>query len=131
MADEGRNVLKAWGREVWLTNTDKYCAKQLYIQPDFVCSFHAHNVKDETFICSEGQGWLELGDEIYRLLPGHVYHVPVGTYHRFWSDGGTMVLLEISTHHNDLDVVRKIDSRPILSGIPLNCVERQPGPDET
>jgi D-lyxose ketol-isomerase len=113
-------VEKVWGAEAWLTNTEKYCAKILKLNPGFQCSLHYHNFKDETFIVMQGDVYLE----IRRILSAQpLYHhfnsgdqqrVYPGTAHRFWTnnpDGA--LILEISTYHDDEDVVRLQESSRI------------------
>lgn len=124
----GRTISKEWGREVWLVNHPRFCAKQLYLIPGFACSLHRHDDKDECFVVSEGTGWLELGYDLYRLLPGHAYVVPRMTWHRFWADvpGSGVVILEISSHHDDADVERAHPSGRIDQG----CLIKAPTPGE-
>lgn len=116
--EEGKRVKKVWGVEVYLTNTPEYCAKQLYVDVGAASSLHHHKKKKETFIVSSGTGWLQLGDDVYRLFPGRAIVIEPGTPHRFWTDipGSGMIILEISTHHDDDDVQRTIESRKILVG---------------
>lgn len=125
----GRTCEKVWGREVWLVNHPRFCAKQLYLTPGFACSLHRHADKDECFVVSEGTGWLELGPDLYRLLPGHAFVVPRMTWHRFWADvpGRGVVILEISSHHDDLDVERLHPSGRIGSGC---LIKASPPPSE-
>ncbi len=106
-------VEKKWGAEEILINNDKYCSKLLHIKPGFQSSLHFHNIKDETFIAVAGGTWVKyIHDGFPRqvLLIGwrrDVLHLPPGTPHRFWSAfAGGSVLLEVSTPHDDADVVR-------------------------
>lgn len=111
-------VPKAWGEELWLTNQPEYCAKLLLLQPDWQCSLHRHRLKKETFIVMEGEVVLQVGVDLqatlHRLTPGEQLTLLPQTYHRFWTtspQGAT--ILEISTHHSDLDVERLAPSSPI------------------
>lgn len=124
--DEGKTVEKVWGREVWLTNTPLYCLKQLHVNPGYRCSLHYHEAKDETFVVGSGAGFLQLRDDLYRLREGDVVHVPPRTPHRFFAEGSDpLVLLEVSTHHDDADVVRLRESEPLKRGLSVN--EPAPG----
>lgn len=111
-------VNKAWGIEWWLTNTDKYCAKILFLNRGFRCSLHRHDIKQEDFLILEGKVRLEQRDvrgypfdEI--LLPGDARTIRSRTLHRFSPIGGNAIILEISTQHSDDDVFRIEESGPI------------------
>lgn len=111
-------VEKAWGSETWLVNSELYCAKFLNISPQYRCSLHAHKVKDETFIVLNGGVILEQvdasGHKHEEILGyGDARHIAPGTYHRFGSIAGATIL-EVSTHHDDADVIRLEASSQIL-----------------
>lgn len=115
------HVPKVWGQEIWLTNSDKYCAKFLILKDGFQCSLHRHLIKDETFFVMEGQVNLEVQTgtnqkfkQTIRLDAGDNYHIPVGVFHRFSIQGhGPATILEVSTRHDDLDCERLEESREI------------------
>ena len=128
-----QTVTKIWGVETWLANTDKYCAKILSLNPGYQCSQHLHKVKDETFFVMNGVVTLEFDDYkqggilLYGRMnttrtmhPGDSQRIEPQSFHRFSSEGGATIL-EISTHHDDADVVRfeeskRIESRDNLEG---------------
>jgi mannose-6-phosphate isomerase-like protein (cupin superfamily) len=105
MAEEGRLVTKVWGEEQYITNTEQYCGKLLHIKPGYVCSYHAHPIKDETFYVIAGHGVIQINSAIYPVKVGSTYRIRPAEWHRFATAGG-MTLLEISTHHEDADVER-------------------------
>lgn len=118
-------VQKAWGTEFWLTNTEKYCAKILALAPGWMCSIHSHDLKDETFLVLQGLVDLEVFREPRRqdgettlwcssrtLKPGESYRLRPRARHRFSSKYGA-IILEVSTRHDDDDVFRLEESRPI------------------
>ncbi len=115
------HVPKIWGVEIWLTNSDKYCAKFLILKDGYQCSLHRHLVKDETFFVIEGTITIEIQTGTSQkfkmaviLKPGENYHIPVGVFHRFSTQGhGPATILEVSTKHDDMDVERLEDSREI------------------
>lgn len=110
----GTHVPKAWGCEKILINGNHYCAKRLIVTPGWRCSLHRHLVKEECFCVEQGTGtiWGPLGP--VRVAPGAVVEIPAGTWHCFWNDGDVdLVLLEISTHHDDADVERLTQSGPL------------------
>lgn len=117
-------VEKVWGREVWLVNGEQYCAKRLTVNPGWRCSMHRHPRKDETFIVESGYGWALVEDDPIELLPGTIVEVPPNTWHMFWCPAGhptPLVFLEVSTHHDDQDVVRHSESAPLKT--PLRVPE--------
>lgn len=110
-------VKKVWGSEYWIVNSENYCLKLLEIHPGFQCSLHKHLIKDETFIVLDGVVKLEQADvrgTIFEetLRSGDQRRIAPKTPHRFGSMNGAMIL-EISTHHEDTDVVRIAESGPI------------------
>lgn len=106
-------IEKCWGCEEILVNTPRYCAKYLYVQGGFVCSNHRHLIKDETFICVAGEGFIKVGYQPPRWVrPGDTVRVEQADWHYFGSFDG-MTLLEVSTHHDDADVERQQGSRAI------------------
>lgn len=112
-------IPKAWGHEIVLCNTDKYCAKLLVLAGGKQCSLHKHLVKDETFFVLEGAITLEWGYKPERLVrahlrPGEDFHCLPGTLHRFGS-GAPAVILEVSSHHSDIDVERLEESGDVPS----------------
>lgn len=124
--DNFKTVDKVWGQEIWLVNNDRYCAKLLHINSGWQCSLHMHPIKKETFIVLDGGVGLEVGMgfdengesptyfEKLQLVPGETYTLEPNTYHRFWSYTDTdAVVLEISSTHDDTDVVRIEESRPL------------------
>ena len=120
--DEGKQVIKTWGTELYYTNTDKFCGKKLTVNPLKICSRHLHKIKDEMFTVLSGKGFIEVNERIYYVVEGDHIHVPSGTWHRFWTVEG-MELLEISTHHEDSDVERETKSDVIYT------VNRNPIPE--
>lgn len=113
-----RVVPKLWGTEHWIVNSDKYCFKVLTVNPGYQCSLHYHKKKDETYIVYDGEILLEQRDvrgypyeEV--LSTGQQRHIEPKTPHRFHAMGGMAVVLEISTHHDDADVVRIEESKKI------------------
>lgn len=129
-AQGGHYVPKLWGGELWLENNDLYCGKLLYLKQGYVSSIHYHEVKDESFIALEGvvivelHGWADFGREpnidvdpvetiMLRGWAHDKIRIPPFRAHRFYVEEGRAVVLEVSTPHDDEDVVRLEDSRAI------------------
>ena len=106
------HVEKTWGCEDWLVNTEAYCAKILTINQHCGGSYHHHENKDETFLCLSGCVMLLLEQddgrmETHELGIGGSVHIPPGAAHLLiGSSEEPCILLEVSTHHDDEDVVR-------------------------
>ena len=98
-------VERDWGKELWLINCEEYCAKLLYLPKNAYAGEHYHNVKKETFWCLRGTCILTLNKKEYTL---DQFSKPItilpGEPHTFKSNSNCL-LLEISTHHSDDDVV--------------------------
>lgn len=86
-------------------NTPLYCAKFLHFHPGKKSSLHFHRVKQETFHVLDGECMVESGEGKHLLHKGGTLHIPVAEPHRVSSKFGC-ILLEVSTHHEDSDVVR-------------------------
>lgn len=102
-------VDKVWGFEQIVVNTPLYCAKFLHVQPGKKCSLHYHKIKDETFYVLDGECGMQTSLVAPVPIPvmhkGQGQYIPPGLPHRFSSERGC-ILLEVSTHHDDADVVR-------------------------
>ena len=109
-------VTKTWGTEFWIVNCDKYCLKYLKINPGFQSSVHAHAKKDETFVGLSGTLRLNVHfanaqvHTVHAIHPGQTYRIPPETFHSFQAFNVSWVM-EVSTHHDDRDVVRLTESR--------------------
>lgn len=118
--EEVKIIEKEWGTEEVFVNNNLYCLKRLTIKPGYRCSWHWHLRKDETFVVTEGKGFIEVERYVQGKMtphpqpvePGSIVRIPPHTFHRFYSHDG-MVMWEVSTHHDDSDVTRKDTSGPI------------------
>lgn len=101
-------------------NTELYCAKLLYLEPGAQCSLHKHRKKDETFRVLDGRCTLEFGGLKRVLAKGDLQRIRPGVYHRFRNEryAPICVILEVSTHHDESDVIRKEPSMSGTGGIP-------------
>lgn len=126
-----KKVKKVWGRELWIVNCPEYCGKLLYLDKGAKSSLHKHPKKKETFFCLEGQVALTIDKKDYMLNPfSRPKTIMPNTIHLF--RGITpAVILEISTCHDDKDVVRYSKSKAGLwSGVTkLNTLALIPSRD--
>lgn len=89
----------------------EYCCKLLEINKGSSGSLHFHPNKKESFIMAMGKVKLELGKKVIKLSkgPNAVTILPL-TPHRFTALKQSAIL-EVSTHHDDDDVVRIEESK--------------------
>jgi mannose-6-phosphate isomerase-like protein (cupin superfamily) len=118
-----QTVIKKWGYELWIENNDLYCGKHLHVLPNKWCSVHYHKIKHETFYVISGELKLQFSKELdleiwEKSLVAEII-IPKGcsfvlepmTAHRFVSNlNYPCDFIEISTHHDDLDSYRLIES---------------------
>lgn len=111
-------VEKLWGQEYWIVNNRHYCMKFLLVLPGKSSSRHYHRIKDETFYVDSGIVHLELDGKEYILHPGQSVRIEPKTPHRFWNDWGNddVLIVEVSTQHDDEDVVRLCESFELPKG---------------
>jgi mannose-6-phosphate isomerase-like protein (cupin superfamily) len=109
-----QEVKKEWGGELWFANNEKYCGKLLWVDQWRWSSsgkFHYHKIKDETFLCIEGDLVLEYEEDgvfhSITLQPQQSFRIFPGTKHRFSTrtiDGCKFI--EASTTHKEEDSYR-------------------------
>lgn len=118
MKEQIKKVKKVWGREVWLVNCDEYCGKLLYLDKGAVSSMHYHEVKKETFYALSGQTALTIEGKDYMLNPAsRPKTIYPGQKHQFRGLSDGIIILEISTHHDDSDVIRLSASKGAKDGV--------------
>ena len=116
------DIVKIWGRERVIANHGLYCGKILFVEPGYQSSLHYHRIKDETFYVDSGEVSLEIFLDTARPREKHVLRLKKGqsirieplTPHRFRSaTSDPAKIIEVSTYHDDDDVVRIEDSRSL------------------
>mgnify|MGYP001349314613 FL=1 len=114
ISSEIKHVPKGWGYEKWIVNTDEYCGKLLFFDEGKRCSWHYHNLKDETFYLQSGRILLYYGDsdDLAKandciLEPGDKFHIYRGLRHQMIAVESSE-LFEFSTEHFDEDSYRVI-----------------------
>jgi mannose-6-phosphate isomerase-like protein (cupin superfamily) len=113
-------VDKVWGREEWFVNELEYCFKKLTLKPGFSSSLHYHKKKKETFRVEKGSCKLMVRKRdkelIYSMREGTLMTIQPGQPHRFWLEKEVerpCIIYEVSTHHDDEDVVRLEESKAL------------------
>jgi D-lyxose ketol-isomerase len=113
-----RVIEKMWGKEFVLANNGKYCLKFLKVNPGFQSSIHCHKKKDETFIGWAGTTRLTIhaasgeAQSEHAIHQGQSYRLKPNVYHSFQAYNVSWIL-EVSTAHEEKDVVRLQESRKV------------------
>jgi mannose-6-phosphate isomerase len=108
-----RRVEKPWGWELIWAETEQYVGKLLFVRAGEALSLQYHELKDESWLVTEGRARLELGEaddgelEPVEIGPDDTFRFPPRTAHRLTALEDTLVV-EVSTPHLD-DVVRVED----------------------
>lgn len=124
MSNNSHNIVpKKWGYEIWIENNSLYCGKHLCVIPQKWCSVHYHKNKKETFYIIKGELLLQYSDNLNLeywinnqsptivLKEGDSFTLNTLIAHRFTSNKNTACdFIEISTHHDDNDSYRIIES---------------------
>jgi mannose-6-phosphate isomerase len=109
--EKEKEVMKPWGREVWLTHNEKYVMKFLEVKEGERLSLQYHEEKDEALLLFEGKVLLTLGtkdnpselnDVVWKK--GEVVRFKPGTIHRMKAITNSFII-EVSTPEVE-DVVR-------------------------
>jgi len=114
MTSSIKHVPKGWGYEKWIANTERYCGKLLYFSKGKKCSWHYHEIKEETFYIQSGKLHLLYGfdDNLEDakgivLNPGDKFEIPRKLRHQMYALEDTE-MYEFSTTHFDDDSYRVI-----------------------
>ena len=114
-----KKVIKVWGHELWIHNTEEYCGKLLVFEKaGNHFSMHYHMKKKETWYIQEGKfrfDWIDVenGKRNYtELLPNDVIEIERGLPHQLTAltDGATV--FKVSTEHFDEDSYRVYRETP-------------------
>ena len=110
--DTGKFVPKAWGHELWIKNTEKYCGKLLVFNKDAKFSMHYHLLKEETWYISKGEFefiWIDTTNaerHTEKVSEGDIIHLNQGQPHQMKALTQDATIFEISTEHFDEDSYR-------------------------
>jgi len=109
-AEQRVYVEKDWGHEDWIWN-GRYCGKKLFVKKNKTSEWIYHRVKDKVLYVESGHVVLTYGwDEDVKfaanltLAADMAFHIPPGMYHSIKALEDSR-LLELSTHHNEKDVI--------------------------
>lgn len=77
--DEANQVKKDWKSFIVSENND-HAIRINVLDRDF--HWHKHPNSDETFLCIDGELWIDFEEKTELLKPGEMITVPKGTLHR-------------------------------------------------
>ncbi len=99
-----KEILKNWGKELWIAEEAEYGGKILIIKENMSTSQHYHKDKKETIYCFKGHVDIILNDKIVPLKEGQDVTLLPKTIHSIVGKKDS-VLFEVSTPQL-ADVVR-------------------------
>jgi mannose-6-phosphate isomerase-like protein (cupin superfamily) len=99
-----KEILKNWGKELWIAEEAEYGGKILIIKENMGTSQHFHKDKKETIYCFKGMVEIILADKIVTLREGNDTTLLPKTIHRIMGKKDS-ILFEVSTPQL-ADVVR-------------------------
>lgn len=108
-----KEILKNWGKELWIAEEAEYGGKILIIKENGSTSQHYHKDKKETIYCFKGLVDIILNDGIVTLKEGNDITLLPKTMHSIMGKKDS-ILFEVSTPQL-ADVVR-IEENPKKTG---------------
>jgi len=91
-----KEILKDWGKELWIAEEAEYGGKILIIKENKSTSQHFHKNKKETIYCFKGLVDIILTDRIVRLKEGEDITLVPNTIHTIIGKKDS-ILFEVST----------------------------------
>lgn len=92
-----------WGYQLRLVNNETYCVKLLVLTNSVHGSHHRHPLKDEAFVVIKGEVFVKRLSRVGLHKVGDSVRMEPGVAHEMWAKEIPSVLLEVSTHDDDLD----------------------------
>ena len=102
---------KAWGEEHMLVDEPTHCAKLLKLKANWQSSLDHHAKRDKTLFVKLGAVAVEVDDRIFLAAVDDKIRIPPGTVHRFSAGIKRVELMEVSSHHEEDDVVEHEPAR--------------------
>lgn len=102
---------RPWGWYENLLDESQYKVKRLYIEPDQKISLQYHTFRDEYWVVVNGDGKLELEDQIKEINIGDYIFISKGSKHRITAGkcGIIIVEVQIGCKCKEDDIVRLED----------------------
>lgn len=96
-----------WGYQLRFVNEPEYCGKLLILENTVPGSLHHHPLKKETFIVLQGRVAMFRGNKgVMVMNPGDTCTFLPGELHQMWALTVSSIIMEVSTHDSDDDIVR-------------------------
>jgi len=101
---------KPWGYEYRIYADNFYDIWKLVIFPGHATSMHCHPRKETVLLCLSGQGDVRVLNDTLKIAEHELAHIKKGVFHLTENVGDeNLVLIEIETPRNKLDLVRASD----------------------
>ena len=104
-------VKRDWGEEHTLVDEPTHCAKILKLKAGWQSSLDHHEQRDKTLFVKVGSVAVEVDDRIVIAGIDDKIRIPPGTVHRFSTWRNKAELMEVSSHHQEDDVVEHEPAR--------------------
>jgi len=108
---------RPWGWFKVLQRGDKYCVKQLYVEPDMRISYQFHRHRTEDWVVVEGDGVITQNDIETECKVGDTFFIGIEQRHRI--TGGKKGITIIEVQRGDCkedDIVRLKDDYNRVEG---------------
>ncbi len=109
-----KRILKVWGYEDIICNTNKYSGKILVLKKGYQSSFHQHKIKDETFFILMGKVLIRLNKNSYILNAGDYIRIKPYTNHSFMGLKDSKII-EFATKDIKSDTYRITKSKKVIT----------------
>jgi len=106
-----KEILKNWGKELWIAQEREYGGKILIIRENQSTSQHFHKDKKETIYCFKGLVDIMLNDKTVTLKEGDDITLLPKTVHTIIGKKDS-ILFEVSTPQLE-DIVRISETKPL------------------
>jgi mannose-6-phosphate isomerase len=118
-----RSLMRDWGAEIIVGETDTYLGKVLVMNPGTRGGLQYHVDKDETFFLYEGRALVRSDDghgqlNVIMMLPGQAFHIPPGAVHQVEAIERCVFFESSTPHHNDRVRCEKQYGMPEGGGLP-------------
>lgn len=108
----GDKATRPWGEWEVLSVAENYIVKRITVQPGRRLSLQYHEHRNEHWVVIEGEGEIEIGQNIFYAVANSHFLVPATYLHRI-SNVGTVPLIIIETQYgpflDESDIVRVQD----------------------
>ena len=93
---EAAELVKSSERyEIYDYKTDHLTISMTVMKPNQETRGHEHEGIDEVYICTAGEGKIQVGEETFDFKKGDIVTIPSGAFHKVFNTGETLEFLAI------------------------------------